>query len=123
MNNFDLRFDITGGFTPLALDNDGVGGCFVGIGIAAPLVGFHVAVASRFSGLTTTAVVGHVLTATSVNGDVDWTAPTSYATGQAYTVTNLTTQRSIDCNTINGNLLRDVVGQIITDLKAVGIFS
>ena len=79
MNNFDLRFDITGGFTPLALDNDGVGGCLVGIGIAAPLVGFHVNTATRFSNLTSTPAIGDVLTATSVNGDVDWITPGGFA--------------------------------------------
>lgn len=123
MNNFDLRFDITGGFTPLALDNDGVGGCFVGIGIAAPLVGFHVAVATRFSNLTTTAVVGHVLTATSVNGDVDWTVPAVVDSGVTYIPSNDNTLRTIDANNITGNALRDLVCTLIRDLNTAGVLT
>ena len=123
MNNFDLRFDITGGFTPLALDNDGVGGCKVGIGIAAPLVDFHVATATRFSNLTTTAVIGHVLTATSVNGDVDWAAPAVVDSLQTYIVSNDLTLRTIDANAINGNNLRDLVCTLIRDLNTAGVLT
>ena len=39
-----------------------------------------------------------------------------------YTVTNLSTDRNLDCNSYTTDELADVVGQIITDLIAIGLF-
>jgi hypothetical protein len=44
------------------------------------------------------------------------------AVREDYTVTNLTTDRTIDCDSVTVQELADVVGQMITDLIAKGIF-
>lgn len=62
-------------------------------------------------------------TGTGALGFSSVASPNAYDTGETYTVTNLTTNRTIDCNNITGFALRDVVGQMITDLQSVGIFS
>lgn len=45
----------------------------------------------------------------------------AYTTGETYTVTNVTTDRTYDADSSSVDELADVVGTLITDLKTVGI--
>ena len=45
----------------------------------------------------------------------------AYATGETYTVTNVTTDRTYDADSSSVDELADVLGTLITDLKTVGI--
>lgn len=48
-------------------------------------------------------------------------AATPGATSSAYTVTNLTTDRALNCNENDDLATADVLGTLIGDLQAIGI--
>ena len=69
------------------------------------------------------AVCANVQAAEIYDADGTLALTGEYDTGFAYTVTNLTLNRTINCDMITGFALRDIVGQLITDLKTVNILS